>query len=88
MLKGVDIITVIGLVAGAFTTISFIPQVVRTWRIKSARDLSLAMVSLNSTGIFLWLVYGLCVGSIPIIVANFVTFILISTLVVLTIRYR
>jgi MtN3 and saliva related transmembrane protein len=88
MFKTLDIITIVGLVAGAFTTISFVPQVIRTWRMKSARDLSLAMVSLNSTGIFLWLVYGLWVGSIPIIVANFVTFILISTILILAIRYR
>ena len=88
MLETPDIITLIGLIAGAFTTISFVPQVVRTWRMKSARDLSLATVSLNSTGIFLWLVHGLCVRSIPVIVANFVTFILISTILVLAVKYR
>jgi MtN3 and saliva related transmembrane protein len=84
----IDPVTVLGLVAGAFTTAAFVPQVLRTWRLKSARDLSLAMISLNSTGIFLWLIYGLYVRSLPIIVANLFTFILISTVLILALKYR
>lgn len=88
MLLNVDPITVLGLVAGAFTTVAFVPQAVRTWRAKSSSDLSLAMIALNSTGIFLWLVYGLYLRSFPIILANLVTFILLATVLVLTIKYR
>lgn len=84
----IDAVTVLGLVAGAFTTLAFVPQVIRTWRVKSASDLSLAMIVLNSTGIFLWLVYGLYVRSLPITIANLVTFILVSTVLLLAIRYR
>ena len=88
MLLNIDPVLVLGLVAGAFTTVAFVPQVIRTWKVKSARDLSLAMIGLNSTGIFLWLVYGLCVRSFPIIVANLVTFILMSAVLILAIKYR
>ena len=73
---------------GAFTTVAFVPQVLRTWRIKSASDLSLAMISLNSTGIFLWLVYGLYTRSLPIIVANLVTFLLMCAVLIVAIKYR
>ena len=75
MVLNVDPITVLGLVAGAFTTLAFVPQVIRTWQLKSAADLSIAMIGLNSTGVFLWLIYGLYVRSLPIVVANLVTFV-------------
>jgi MtN3 and saliva related transmembrane protein len=88
MLLKIDPITVLGLVAGVFTTAAFVPQIIRTWRVKSANDLSLAMISLNSTGIFLWLIYGLYTRSLPIIVANLVTFVLVSAVLILAIRYR
>jgi MtN3 and saliva related transmembrane protein len=88
MLSAIDPVVVLGFVAGAFTTIAYIPQVVRTWRLKSANDLSLTMVAFNATGIFLWLIYGLCVRSLPIIAANLVAFMLASTVLVLAIRYR
>ncbi len=83
-----DPVMVLGMVAGAFTTIAFIPQVVRTWRVKSAKDLSLAMISLNATGIFLWMIYGFYTHCLPIIVANFVTFVLMCTVLILAVRYR
>jgi len=88
MVLNVDPITVLGLVAGAFTTLAFVPQVIRTWQLKSAADLSVAMIGLNSTGVFLWLIYGLYVRSLPIVVANLVTFVLVTTVLVLAIRYR
>jgi len=56
--------------------------------VKSANDLSLAMISLSATGTFLWLFYGLYTRSLPIIVANTITLVLVSTVLVLAIRYR
>jgi len=88
MVLNVDPITVLGLVAGAFTTLAFVPQVIRTWQLKSAADLSVAMIGLNSTGVFLWLIYGLYVRSLPIVLANLVTFVLVTTVLVLAIKYR
>ncbi len=83
-----DPVVVLGLIAGAFTTVAFVPQVLRTWRLKSANDLSLTMVSCNSIGILLWLIYGLCVRSLPIIAANLIAVILAATVLVLAVRYR
>ncbi len=88
MLSFVDPVLVLGLVAGGFTTVAFVPQVLRTWRLKSANDLSLAMVGCNTIGILLWLIYGLYVRSLPIIAANLIAFILASTVLVLAMRYR
>lgn len=82
----IDPIALLGLVAGAFTTVAFVPQVIRTWRLKSASDLSLAMVGLNSTGNLLWLTYGLYIRSLPLIAANVVTFVLTFTVIVLAVK--
>lgn len=83
-----DPLTITGHIAGTLTTISFIPQVVRAWRLKETRDLSLAMLLLFAAGIFLWALYGLWVGSPPIIAANLVTFLFIIILLSLKMRYH
>ena len=88
MTLNIDPVVLLGLVAGAFTTVAFVPQVIRTWRVKSASDLSLTMISLNATGIFLWMIYGFYTRSLPIIAANLVTFVLISAVLVLAVKYR
>jgi len=66
-------VTLIGLLAGALTTLSFLPQVVRIWRTRSAADLSYVAVLTFTIGIALWLWYGLLLHSLPIILANAVT---------------
>lgn len=71
------LITVVGLLAATCTTISFLPQVIKTWKSKSAKDLSLGMFSIFATGVFLWLVYGLMIGDLPIILANTITLLLV-----------
>jgi MtN3 and saliva related transmembrane protein len=83
----VNIIELIGIVAGILTTISFLPQVIKTWRYRSAKDLSLTMFICFCLGVFLWLIYGIYVNSKPIIIANFVTFILAGTILYFKISY-
>lgn len=77
----------IGSVAAACTTISFLPQLVRVWQRKSAHDISLAMFSLFSLGVACWLVYGIGLGSAPIIVANAMTLVLALAILALKLRY-
>lgn len=75
-----DTIILVGYIAGALTTISFVPQVHRAWKLGETRDLSLAMLLLFALGILLWTYYGIWTGSMPIILANVITFILILIL--------
>ncbi len=77
----------LGFVAGFVTTISFVPQVLRVYRNKSGRDISLWMVLLLSSGTFLWLIYGLQLKSLPIVAANAVTFMLVVLIFILKIYY-
>lgn len=71
-----DGFTLIGLAAGFCTTAAFLPQALKTWKTKSAKDLSLGMYSIFCTGVVLWLTYGILVGDIPIIITNAVTLLL------------
>lgn len=81
-------ITGLGLLAGVLTTLSFLPQVIKTWKSRSARDISLGMFSMFCTGVFLWILYGFIIGDVPVIAANVVTFLLAATILVLKLRYR
>jgi MtN3 and saliva related transmembrane protein len=76
-----ELVQLVGFSAGALTTLAYVPQVIRTWRTRSATDLSLGMLVALSVGIFLWLVYGLAIGAWPIIVSNLVSLVLALVLV-------
>ena len=83
-----DLITGLGLTAGVLTTLSFLPQVIKAWRSRSTRDISLGMFAMFCTGVFLWIVYGFLVGDLPVLVANLVTFLLAATILGLKLRHR
>ena len=76
----------LGLLAGTLTTASFVPQVWKIWTTRSARDLSWAMVAVFTAGTFFWLLYGLKMGSMSIIVANAITFLLSLAICVMKLR--
>ena len=80
-------LNLLGSFAGLLTTAAFVPQVLKTWRSKSAEDLSLATLVTFTTGVVLWLLYGLRLEAAPIIIANIVTLVLNVTLIVLKWRY-
>lgn len=82
-----DITTALGLPAGTLTTIAFLPHVIRTWKSKSTKDLSLAMLAAFTTGVLCRLIYGLMINSLPIILANAVTSVLAGANVILKLRY-
>jgi MtN3 and saliva related transmembrane protein len=81
-------VQILGLIAGSLTTAAFLPQVIKTWKSKSAKDLSLGMFSLFCLGVALWLIYGIIVRDIPVIAANLVTLMLAATLLVFKLRFR
>jgi len=77
----------VGYLAAILTTVAFVPQVVKTWKTKSAGDLSTGMLVMFTAGVALWLVYGVLLRSLPIIAANIVTLGLSAVLVGLRLRY-
>jgi MtN3 and saliva related transmembrane protein len=82
-----DPVTLLGLTAGALTTVSFVPQVIKTWRTRSTRDISTGMFMTFCAGILLWAVYGFYINSLPVIITNIITFFLAFIILVLKLRH-
>jgi len=79
--------TMVGLTAGMLTTMAFLPQVVQVVRTRKTRDISLAMYVVFVLGVTCWTVYGYLLGEIPIMIANIVTLLLASIIVVYKIKH-
>jgi MtN3 and saliva related transmembrane protein len=79
---------VIGYVAALFTTFSLLPQIIRIWKLKEARDISLFMPLMVSVGAVLWLVYGIMIAEAPVIAANVVSLLVALITLFVTIKYR
>jgi MtN3 and saliva related transmembrane protein len=83
-----DYIQSIGIVAAILTTISFLPQALKTIKTKDTNSISLTMYFLLFLGVSLWLIYGILIDDLPIILANGVTFILAGTILILKLKYK
>ena len=81
-------ITILGLVAGALTTFSFLPQVIKTWKTKATGGLSLSTFVLQGTAGILWTVYGIMLKESPIILWNFITICLVFIIVIFKLKYK
>jgi MtN3 and saliva related transmembrane protein len=77
----------LGLLAGFLTTIGFLPQIVKGYRSKSMGDLSLFMPILIGIGLFIWLIYGILLDSLPLILWNAIALALNLIIIVLILRY-
>ncbi len=83
----IDLNNLIGIIAGAITTSALIPQALKIYKTKSAKDVSLAMFIFLAIGIMLWFLYGVLIKEIPVILANLVSLILIFLIIFMKIRY-
>ena len=79
---------IIGLIAAVCTTFAFIPQVIKVWKTKQTKDLSLRMYCIMFIGILLWLVYGIRIDSLSIILVNVVTATLVATILLYIIKRK
>lgn len=77
----------VGYVAAFLTTVSFIPQAIKTIRSRDTSGISAGMYGTFTVGIACWLGYGLYLGSLPMILSNTVTFALSATILALKLRY-
>ncbi len=78
----------IGYMAATLTTVSFVPQVLHSFKTKDVSGISLGMYSIFTLGIALWLAYGLLISAWPIVIANVITLALASLILALKLRYR
>jgi MtN3 and saliva related transmembrane protein len=82
-----DTSTLIGFLAGGLTTASFLPQVMKTAKSRSARDISGAMLLVFLVGLSLWTVYGIQVGSSPLIFTNLASIALVGAILAMKVRF-
>ena len=87
--KGIvlDTITIIGFAAGFLTTIAFIPQVLKIWKTRSAKDVSLPAFATFTVGIAGWIAFGILKQDPPIILWNVVTFVLAAAILAMKVRF-
>ncbi len=79
---------VIGFSAGTLSAITFLPQVIKTWRMKAADELSLMMILFVMSSVILWAIYGVLIANKVIIFTNSVIFVLSVFLVFLKLKFR
>ena len=84
----VDYVMTLGFVASTLTISAFLPQVIKAWKTKSTKDVSLLMFSMLIIGNILWLVYGVLINSLPLVITNILIFIFASTILILKIKYK
>jgi len=83
-----NVTTMIGLGAACLTTVSFLPQAIKTISSKNTSGISLSMYAVFTTGTFLWLLYGLFGNDIPIIIANGITLVFAGIILIYKIKYK
>jgi MtN3 and saliva related transmembrane protein len=83
-----NIIDIVGYMAAFGTTVSFFPQAIKTIKTKDTSGISLLMYAIFTAGTLLWLIYGIMYPSLPVALANAVTFILAAIILVYKIKYK
>ena len=71
-----NVIDILGLFAGACITLSTVPQIIKVWKTKKVKEISLRMFSILTFGIALWIVYGILKKDFPIIITNSISLVL------------
>lgn len=79
---------IFGLLAASMTTLAFLPQVLKVWKDRQTKNISLGMYVIFVLGIIFWLIYGLMINDLPIILANIVSLLLSSTVLFFKLKYK
>jgi MtN3 and saliva related transmembrane protein len=83
----VDGLTILGLIAAFCTTFAYLPQVLKAWRSRSTQDISLSMFLMMTTGVALWLAYGLFRLDLPLIASNVISLMFALAILLLKLRH-
>ena len=83
-----DYITWVGLIAAALTVTSFFPQLIKVFKTRSTRDISLGMFSIFCAAVFTWSAYGILTDDLPVIIANILVFLQALVIVAFKVKYH
>ena len=81
-------VTIVGLAAAAITTISLFPQLMKVWKTKSTKDISMETFLLFCGGVLLWFIYGVLLNDLPMIIANSLGFVQGLIILFFKIKYK
>lgn len=84
----IDFVTMIGLSAAVCTTLSFLPQAIKTIQTKDTSGISLSMYSLFAFGTLLWLLFGIFTNNVPVLSANAVTLVFATIILTYKLKYK
>ena len=79
---------IIGYLAGIFIMISFIPQVIKSYKTKNVGDISLGLIIATIIGTIFWIIYGIMINSMPLIIMNIIFGITVLYQLYLKIKYE
>ncbi|MGC2854405.1 SemiSWEET family sugar transporter [Novispirillum sp. DQ9] len=85
---GATLAGIIGTIAGLCTVTSFMPQLIKAWRLGDTEAISKKMYLVTVTGFCLWIAYGLLIGSLPILIFNSLSLLLSGAILALKLRNR
>lgn len=78
----------LGYVAALLGALSFLPQLIKVWRFRLVKDISLAMYIIYTMSVILWLAYGIIIKSAPLITAEILTLVLVSAILIMKYIWR
>ena len=82
------LVEAVGLIGATFTTLAFVPQMIKIWKNRSSKGVSLLMYFCMLIGIIIWLIYGILIDSIAVVAANILSGILQVVIIFLTLKNR
>jgi len=78
---------IIGFVAGIFVAVSVLPQVIKSWKTKSTKDIAISWSIINLIGQILWIVYGVVIGSYALVIMSGITLVMNASMIILKLKY-
>lgn len=80
-------VELVGFIAGILVASSLLPQVIKSWKTKSTKDISIAWSVINLLGQVLWLIYGVLISSVSLVAMTALTFFMVLVIVILKLRF-
>ncbi len=78
---------ILGYAGSVISIITLLPQIIKTWKTKSVRDISFTMLLIQLVQVAAWLLYGILLQNVPLVIVNVVMFTNTALLVVMKVKY-
>lgn len=83
-----DIKNIVGIAGSIFSSVSFLPQVIKLWKTRSAKDLSMMTLLFLILNVSTWLTYGILINDFPIIITNIIVLSMVLLMVYFKLTFK